>query len=131
MQPPSLPLFAWWIISTAATGAFIAFYAPAMPTRRYKIQISLTPLVAMAAGIASSFVKHWPVERLLPLYCAATLSAVLAFLGRGPWLRQGVLDYIEHGDQASAKAPLGVWVQLILTVIVMGALGVWLASAAR
>ncbi|GAA0374099.1 hypothetical protein [Streptomyces blastmyceticus] len=119
------------MISIAATGAFIAFYVPAMPTRQYKIQIALAPLVTIVAGIASSFVKHWPAERLLPLYCAAMLSAALAFLGRRPWLRQGVLDYIEHGDQASAKAPLGVWVQLVLTMVVMGSLGVWLASAAR
>ncbi|MCC2279114.1 hypothetical protein LKL35_27350 [Streptomyces sp. ET3-23] len=111
--------------------AFIAFFVPAMPTRHYKIQIALTPVVAMAGGVLCALVKHWAAERLFPLYCAAMLAMVFAFLGRRPWLRKGVLDYIERGEEASKKAPFGVYVQLVLSLAVMGTLGVWLASASR
>ncbi len=128
MQPPSLPVQAWWTIAVFAAVAFLALVVPMMPTRRSRIQVALGPVATALFAVASAAVKDYGPETLLPMYAAVMLGIPLGLLGHGRELKQKIIDREQHGERPENKPSTGMVVQLVTVLLVMCAVGVWLTS---
>ncbi len=126
MHAPSIPLYAWWIISVFATLAFLVFFVTLMPTRKYKIQVCFAPVLGMAFGVASALLKDIPLEELLPMYSTALLVFPVGVLGHRREIRQKILNRSIHGEQPEEKPSRALTAQLTLSLVVMGSLMAWL-----
>ncbi|GGP62751.1 hypothetical protein [Streptomyces abikoensis] len=126
-QPPVIPLTAWWAIAVAATFAFLAFFVPLMPNRRYRIRIAVAPFAAVLLVAVSALVKHHSAEVSLPLYTAAVVGFPLGFLGRRGELREKARYAAEHGSDPDNALSKGAQLQAVTVIIVVALIGSWLS----
>ncbi|MEU7167085.1 hypothetical protein AB0A70_20980 [Streptomyces morookaense] len=129
-QPPSIPLGIWWGIAVAATFAFLAFFVPIMPNRRYRVQLSLAPFVAVLLVAISAVVKHHNIEVSLPLYTAVVAGIPLGFLGHRKELREKALDIAENGSNRNNALSMAAQVQAFVVILIVGGIGAWFSMVA-
>ncbi|MEV0276149.1 hypothetical protein AB0I22_07155 [Streptomyces sp. NPDC050610] len=126
MHAPAIPLYAWWIISIAATLAFLIFFVTLMPTRKYKIQVCFAPVLGVAFGVASALLKDIKLEELLPMYSTALLVFPIGVMGHRREIRQKILNRSMHGEHPEDKPSRALTAQLTLSLVILGALMAWL-----
>ncbi|MFQ6198540.1 hypothetical protein [Streptomyces sp. NPDC000405] len=123
MHPPSFPLYVWWTFNVVSTVVFLVFFVTLMPTRAYKIQVCVAPVMMMLFGVLAAS----GAPEMYPLYGTAVLALVLGVVGRRRELLK-VIQGQENGEDA--KPPAGLGIQLALSLIVMGGIGLWFSSTA-
>ncbi|MEV0264129.1 hypothetical protein AB0I49_22700 [Streptomyces sp. NPDC050617] len=126
MHAPSIPLYAWWIISIVATLAFLIFFVTLMPIRKYKIQVCFAPVLGMTFGVASALLKDMKLEELLPMYATALLVFPVGVLGHRREIRQKILNRSIHGERPEDKPSRALTAQITLSLVIFGALMAWL-----
>ncbi|RLU83039.1 hypothetical protein CTZ27_29070 [Streptomyces griseocarneus] len=127
MHPPSLFLLIGWTLSVAATTVFLAFFIPLVADRREKIRIFSGPAGMAVASLVFAVAFDASARQVSIVYSSALLAIVLSFAGRRRLLKEAVLQQKVHGAQEAAKPPLGMLIQLAVSLTVIPALGIWLA----
>ncbi|MEV4434206.1 hypothetical protein [Streptomyces sp. NPDC049555] len=123
MHPPSLPLSVWWAFCVVSTAVFLVFFVTLMPTRAYKVQVCVAPAMMMLFGALAAS----DAPEIYPLYGTAVLGLVLGVVGH----RKTLLKVIQGQDKnEDVKLPVGLRVQLSLSLVIAGGLGLWFSSAA-
>ncbi|WP_344030427.1 hypothetical protein [Streptomyces luteireticuli] len=130
MQPPSIPLCAWWIFSAGVTLVFWACFVPVTPKGRLRIQISLMPVLMAGLFTLNSVAKGANSEVSLTFYSSVILLFVLGFLGRRRELRVKFHDLAAHGERPENRLSAGAWVQFAVSAVVLCPLTVWIISGA-
>lgn len=126
MQPPYIPMDDWWSLAFSATLIWLLFFLPAMPSRRYRLQICLGPVLAAAYGVASHLVRGDGAELLLSMYVTAMLAIPLSLLGRRKWLAEAILHRDADGERRERGPSFGMVAQLVTSYCAVGGLMWWL-----
>lgn len=129
MQPPAVPLNVWWGVAVAATVIFLVFFIPLMPNRRYRIQISLAPVIGIVFVVVASLVKHFGLEVLLPLYSSVILAFPLGFLGHRKELRERIQLMARDGERPENGLSMGTQFQLVVVIGIAVSFGAWFSMA--
>ncbi|MFF4740682.1 hypothetical protein ACFY2W_33050 [Streptomyces sp. NPDC001262] len=127
--PPSIPVNAWWTASIAATLLFLLFFVPLMPNRKYRIQISLAPVIGIVFVAVSAALKKYGLEESLMMYAILFLAFPLAFLGRRRELREKTLVLARDGKSGETEWSMAMQVQVTLIIGIVCLLGAWLSMA--
>ncbi|MEV0259928.1 hypothetical protein AB0I49_01080 [Streptomyces sp. NPDC050617] len=129
MEPPVISMPMWWIIAVISVIVFLVFSITLMPNRRYKIQVSSSPVAGASVALVAGIVKHMDTHTLLALYSSAMLGIPLGMLGNRREVREKAQDIAIHGDRPENKLSRRALVQLLATLAATGALAAWLSTA--
>ncbi|MFE7117363.1 hypothetical protein ACFU99_18315 [Streptomyces sp. NPDC057654] len=129
MRAPFISTPMWWVIAAASVVVFLAFSVTLMPNRRYKIQVSSSPVAGAAFAVLDGLVKRTDVHTLLVMYSSVMLVLPLALLGHRREMREKVQDIAVHGDRRENRMSRVMVVQLVASLAVAGGLAAWFATA--
>ena len=128
VHPPDIPVQGWWAIAVFAAAAFLLFFVPVMPTRGYRIQVLLGPvLVAVFAWIAA-VAKGYDARHILAVYAIVMVALPLALVGRRRELVRKIEDRREHGERPENQPSTAMMVQFFVTVTIAACAGAWLIA---
>lgn len=100
-----------------------------MPNRKYRVQISLAPMVGIVFVTVSAVAKKYGLEVSLALYSTVLLAFPLAFVGRRKELREKTLALVRDGQSGETAWSMGMQIQVVLVIVIVALFGSWLSMA--
>ncbi|MFJ9523674.1 hypothetical protein ACIRPK_36300 [Kitasatospora sp. NPDC101801] len=131
MTAPHLPLGLWWIVAIVSVLSFLVFMTSLMPSRAYKVQVAVAPLLVAVTLAVLGFLEDFGAAQLVAMYACVITGLQVAFVGRRREMRQLMADTLarDAGEDVSPGLSMSANIQVVGVCLVAVAAAVWFSFA--